>query len=193
MGFDDDELVVLDEATELFGDALDRGLEGDCLACAGWSRRECANHVIGGALRYAAYFHKRPREHGADPEWIAWSREHDHSGDHPRAAHLAASRTLREEFVATVDTESPVPHRLETITVRDFHALRVFELVVHAHDLRPEVWDSERAASLASWTLGHADSVVETMWKHDVLAPVPSVSESAGPRTRLLALAGRTG
>ncbi|PAY22588.1 hypothetical protein CEY15_12830 [Dietzia natronolimnaea] len=180
-----EDLAVLDRATTLFGRALSGGLEGDCGACPGWSRRDCANHVLGGGLRYAAYFPRLPEAE------IAWTRTADHAGERPVPALHRTSAGLRKEFARARDADALVPHRLAEIPVRDLLALRVFELLVHAHDLEPRTWESEEAEDLAAWTLDHARRVVELMRSFDVLAEAGPVSLGADSRARLLALAGR--
>lgn len=180
-----DDLDVLDAATALFARALAAPLEGDCAACPGWSRRDCANHVLGGGLRYAAYFPNLPEEE------IGWTRTADHAGDDPAGALRETSAGLRRELAAAPDADALVPHRLADIPVRDLLALRVFELLVHAHDLDPAVWQREDAERLAGWTLEHGRGVVETMRTFEVLAPARDVAIGADARARLLALAGR--
>lgn len=178
-------LAVLDAATSLFGRALAGGLEGDCDACPGWSRRDCANHVLGGGLRYAAYFPRLPESE------IEWTRTADHAGDKPVPAHYRTSAGLRKELAKAPDAGAIVPHRLAEIPVRDLLALRVFELLVHAHDLDPATWETDEAEELAAWTLDHTRDVVELMRSFDVLAEARSVSLGADSRARLLALSGR--
>lgn len=180
-----DELAVLDRATSLFGRALSGGLEGECTACPGWSRRDCANHVLGGGLRYAAYFPRLPESE------IAWTRTADHAGAKPVPALHRTAAGLRKELARARDADALVPHRLAEIPVRDLLALRVFELLVHAHDLDPATWDSEEAAELAAWTLAHARDVVELMRSFDVLDADRTVPLGADSRARLLALSGR--
>lgn len=180
-----EELAILDRATTLFGRALADGLDGDCDACPGWTRRDCANHVLGGGLRYAAYFPQLPESE------IGWTRTADHAGRKPVPALHRTSAGLRKELARAQDAEAIVQHRLAEIPVRDLLALRVFELLVHAHDLDPRTWDSEEAEDLADWTLGHARSVVELMRSFDVLAEASPVTLGADSRARLLALSGR--
>ncbi len=179
------DLAVLDDATRLFAAALALPLEGDCAACPGWSRRDCANHVLGGGLRYAAYFPRSPESE------VAWTRTADHAGDKPVPALYRTAAGLRKELARAPDADAPVAHRLAEIPVRDLLALRVFELLVHAHDLSPQTWDRPEAEELAAWVLGHGRDVVELMRSFDVLAPAGTVPLGADARTRLLALAGR--
>lgn len=178
-------LDVLDSATTLFGRALATGLDGDCVACPGWSRRDCANHVLGGGLRYAAYFTNEPESE------IGWTRTADHAGDKPVPALHRTSAGLRKRLAKAPDADAIVPHRLAEIPVRDLLALRVFELVVHAHDLAPETWEDPAAAELAAWLNEHARDIVELMRTFEVLGEVLPVPLGADARTRLLALSGR--
>lgn len=178
-------LTVLDRATALFARALDGPLDGDCAACPGWTRRDCANHVLGGGLRYAAYFPRLPESE------IGWTRTADHAGDDPVGALAHTSADLRERLATAPDGDAPVAHRLADIPVRDLLALRVFELVVHAHDLRPETWESPEAEELATWALEHGRGVVEVMRPFGVFAPPGDGPDDADARARLLALSGR--
>lgn len=178
-------LDVLDRATSLFGRALATDLDSDCAACPGWTRRDCANHVLGGGLRYAAYFTNEPESE------IGWTRTADHAGDKPDPALHRTSAGLRKRLAKAPDAEALVPHRLAEIPVRDLLALRVFELVVHAHDLAPETWDHPDTADLAAWLNEHARDVVELMRAFDALGQARAVPLGADARTRLLALSGR--
>ena len=114
-----EDLAVLDRATTLFGRALAGGLDGDCEACPGWTRRDCANHVLGGGLRYAAYFPRLPESE------IEWTRTADHAGEKPVPALHRTSAGLRRELARARDAEAIVQHRLAEIPVRDLLALRL--------------------------------------------------------------------
>ena len=180
-----EDLDVLDRSTKVFARALASPLDGDCESCPGWSRRDLANHVLGGGLRYAAYFPRLPESE------IGWTRTADHAGDKPVPALYRTSAGLRKELARSRDADAPVPHRLAEIPVRDLLALRVFELLVHAHDLDPASWESEETEELAAWTLAHGRDVIELMRSFDVLADAVPVPIGADARTRLLALSGR--
>lgn len=180
-----DHLTVLDSATSLFGRALTAPLDDDCASCPGWSGRDCANHVIGSGLRYAAYFSRLPESE------IAWTRTADHAGDRPAPVLHRTSAGLRKKFAKAPDADALVPHRLAEITVRDLLALRVFELLVHAHDLAPSTWESDEAEELAAWVLEHGRGVVEVMRSFEVVGAARPVAIGADSRARLLALAGR--
>ena len=180
-----EDLDVLDRSTKVFARALASPLDGDCEACPGWSRRDLANHVLGGGLRYAAYFPRLPESE------IGWTRTADHAGDKPVPALYRTSAGLRKELARARDADAPVQHRLAEIPVRDLLALRVFELLVHAHDLDPASWEPEETEELAAWTLAHGRDVIELMRSFDVLADAVPVPIGADARTRLLALSGR--
>lgn len=179
-------LAVLDSATSLFGRALATGLDGDCPACPGWTRRACANHVLGGGLRYAGYFRPLPEAE------LAATRTTDHSGDRPVPALHRTAAGLRKHLAKAPDAAATVPHRLAEIPVHDLLALRVVELVVHAHDLAPETWETPEAEELAAWALEHGRDVVEFMRTFDVFDAALPVTLGADSRSRLLALTGRT-
>lgn len=180
-----DHLSTLDSATSLFGRALASPLDGDCAACPGWTRRDCANHVLGGGLRYAAYFQRLPESE------VEWTRTTDHAGDKPVPALYKTAAGLRKQLANAPDAEALVPHRLAEMPVRDLLALRVFELLVHAHDLQPSTWDSAEAQELAAWTLEHGRDVVEVMRSVGVIDAARPVAIGADARARLLALSGR--
>lgn len=180
-----DHLTVLDSATSLFGRALAEPLDGDS-ACPGWTRRDCANHVMGGGLRYAVYYSRRSEDD------VEWTRTIDHAGDRPVPALYRTAAGLRKKLAKAPDAEALVPHRLAEIPVRDLLALRVFELLVHAHDLQPSTWESPEAEELAAWVLEHGRAVVEVMRSFGVLDDARPVAIGADARARLLALAGRT-
>lgn len=181
-----DDLAVLDRATTLFGRALAGPLDGDCAACPGWTRRDLANHVLGGGLRYAAYFSRQPESE------IGWTRTADHAGDKPVPALHRTAAGLRKELSRAPDADALVQARLAEITVRDLLALRVFELLVHAHDLEPSTWDAAEAEELAGWCLERSRDVVELMRSLGALPEAAPVSIGADSRTRLLALSGRS-
>ena len=82
-------------------------------------------------------------------------------------------------------------HRLADIPVHDLLALRVVELLVHAHDLDPSTWATPEAEELAAWALEHGRDVVELMRTFDVFGAALPVALGADARTRLLALSGR--
>lgn len=178
-------LSVLDSATTLFGRALAGPLDSACPACPGWTRRDCANHVVGGGLRYAAYFTRTP-----DLD-VDWTRTTDHVGDHPAPALHRTAAGLRKHFAKAPDADATVQHRVAEMPVHDLLALRVFELVVHAHDIAPETWEAPEAEELAAWVLEHGRNVVELLRTFDTIAAAQPVSLGADSRTRLLALAGR--
>ena len=84
------------------------------------------------------------------------------------------------------DTEAECDRLAEKVL-----ALRVFELLVHAHDLRGQSWDSDEAETLAGWVLENGRDVVELMRTFGVLAPARSVGPDADACAGLLAVAGR--
>ena len=178
-------LTVLDSATSLFGRALASGLDGECAACPGWTRRDCANHVLGGGLRYAGYFTRLPEVE------IAATRTTDHAGDRPVPALHRTAAGLRKQLAQAPDATATVRHRLADIPVHDLLALRVVELLVHAHDLDPSTWATPEAEELAAWALEHGRDVVELMRTFDVFGAALPVALGADARTRLLALSGR--
>lgn len=185
-----DHLIVLDSATSLFGRALAESaapglLDGECPGCPDWTRRECANHVLGGGLRYAAYFTRAPEAE------IAWTRTANHVGERPVPALHQTAAGLRKHLATAPDSAALVPHRLAELPVRDLLTLRVFELLVHAHDLAPQTWEAPEAEELAAWVLDHGRDVVELMRSFDVVGAALPVALGANARARLLALAGR--
>ncbi|QDQ96175.1 maleylpyruvate isomerase N-terminal domain-containing protein [Tomitella fengzijianii] len=127
----DADLRLLSRATDGFGAVLARtDLTGDDASrCAGWTFRDVANHVLGGAIRYEHYFA------GGDPAEVAWSRTHDHAGDDAAAAHRRLSAALDARIVGHRDSAITLHHPLADIDVPTLLVLRVQELVLHGWDI----------------------------------------------------------
>ena len=177
-------LDVLDSATTLFGRALATGLDGDCAACPGWSRRDCANHVLGGGLRYAAYFTNEPESE------IGWTRTADHAGDKPVPALHRTSAGLRKRLAKAPDATRWCPTVGGDPRPRPARAARVRAGRARTRP-RSETWEAPEAAELAAWLNEHARDIVELMRTFDVLGEALPVPLGADARTRLLALSGR--
>ncbi|MGB5797569.1 MAG: hypothetical protein WBH51_17480 [Mycolicibacter algericus] len=81
------DVVTLDSADL---DSLDRAPQAFSQVLGSLERN--ANHVCGGALRYAHYLR------GGMPGEIAWTRTADNAGNDPQAAHDNLSAELRTLF-----------------------------------------------------------------------------------------------
>lgn len=180
-------LNVLDAATSLVGRALAGPLDVYCPGRPGLTRRDCANQVIGEGLRLDAYFSREP----ASESEIARTRTTDHAGDRPAPALHRTAAGLRKRLAKAPDAEAVVHHPSAELPVRDVLALRVVDLLVHAHDLTPELWEAPEVEHLATWALEHGRDVVELMRSLGEFPDARRVTLGADSRTRLLALTGR--
>jgi len=128
----DEDLRMLDHATATFEQILTTdGALGDLPSrCAGWSTRDVANHVLGGAIRYTHYFT------GGSGDDVAWTRTADHAGDDAVAVHRTLCAALRDEFVAhRDDADLALHHPIRDVDVVTLLVLRVQELVLHGWDI----------------------------------------------------------
>lgn len=178
-------LDVLDSATSLFGRALAGPLDVDCPAGPGRTRRDCANHVIGEGLRLAAYVSR-----GSEDE-IASTYDTDHAGDRPAPALHRTAAGLRKRLAKVPDAETVVRLPSAELPAHDVLALRVVDLLVHAHDLDPASWEAAGVEDLAAWALEHSRDAVELMRSLGEFPDARPVALGADSRARLLALTGR--
>lgn len=127
----DDDLQQLDRASDVFGGVLSEdGLVGPQESrCEGWSTRDVANHILGGAIRYTNYFP------GGDPSKIVWSRTAEHLGDDARKSHDDLAQALRREFVLHRDDGIILHHPVQDVDAPTLLVMRVQELVLHAWDI----------------------------------------------------------
>lgn len=162
----DGDLEKLDLATETFEGVL-RGEDAigpQPSRCPGWSTRDVANHVLGGAIRYAHYFS------GVDPAEIAWSRTADHVGDDPAGAHRKLADALRREFVDHRDDGIVLHHPLQDVGAPTLLVMRVQELVFHGWDIASVAEPGiELDPSLCRFLLDGGETVRTMLRTHGVL------------------------
>ena len=97
--------------------------------CEGWTVRDVAQHIVGGAVRYRLLL-----EGGGEAE-LAPTRTADHLGDD--AADAAARRSAELMAVArAADLDALVQHPTGPRTGAQLLNLRVMEATVHAWDIR---------------------------------------------------------
>ncbi|WP_068159510.1 maleylpyruvate isomerase N-terminal domain-containing protein [Rhodococcus phenolicus] len=163
----DDDLQMLDLATRTFGDILGaEGALGDRASrCDGWSTRDVANHVLGGAVRYAHYFT------GGDPSEVAWTRTADLVGDDAVEAHRRLTDALRREFVEHRDDDELVLHHpIRDVDVSTLLVLRVQELLLHGWDIASVADpDVELDPRLCRFVLDRGEPVRAMLRGHGVL------------------------
>lgn len=183
----DDDLGMLDLATEEFERALrgDGAIGSAPSRCEGWSTREVANHVLGGAVRYTLYFS------GADPVKIAESRTADHLGDDAVESHRTLSAALRKEFVEHRDDGIVLPHLIADVDAPTLLVMRVQELVLHSWDI-VSVFEPDMPLdpALCRFLLDRGSEVRAMLRSHGALGPV-STSADTTLTARVLAEWGR--
>ncbi|MGN6721269.1 MAG: TIGR03086 family metal-binding protein [Marmoricola sp.] len=127
-----DDFDALDASTLLLRETLGR-VQADAWelpsACEGWTVRDVANHVIGGADRYRLYFEPEPAE------LLAASRTHDYVGQNPVETFDALTAQLREVLMSPGALDRVVPHRAGSIPGQQLLEMRVMEQAVHAWDI----------------------------------------------------------
>lgn len=178
-------LDVLDAATSLVGRALAAPLDADCPGRPGVTRREAANSVIGEGLRLTASFS------GGSEDEIASTYDTDHAGDRPAPVLHRTAAGLRKRLARAPDAETVVRLPSAELPARDVLALRVVDLLVHAHDLAPESWDAPEVEEMAAWAVEHGRDVVELLRSLGEYPDARAVTLGADSRARLLALTGR--
>lgn len=183
----DDDMRMLDRATESFGRILSRpGAIGPRPSrCAEWSTREVANHVLGGAIRYAHYFS------GGDPAEIAWSRTADHLGDDAPAAHRELASALRDQLDRHRDDGIVLHHPIQDVDATTLLVLRVQELVLHGWDIASAAEPSvELDPQLCAFLLERGEPVRAMLREAGSLA-TPATPVDDSPTARVLAACGR--
>ncbi|WP_185981776.1 TIGR03086 family metal-binding protein [Skermania sp. ID1734] len=183
------DLAALDRATQQFSEVL-ASLGPDDLsqpsACDGWDVRDVANHVCGGALRYAHYLR------GGMPDEIAWTRTADNAGDDPRAAHDQLSRELRTLFAQPSADTIRAHHPVQTVSGTELLYMRVEELAIHAWDISGALDASATIDEpLAAYILDRGTEVLRIQREHGYFAGSKAIGDDAPAAARLLALTGR--
>lgn len=183
----DDDLRKLDLATNGFERILRAdGVIGTTPSrCPGWSTRDVANHVLGGAVRYTQYFW------GPDPARIAWSRTADHLGNDPVGAHRTLAEALRLEFVEHRDDGIVLQHPLGDVDAHTLLVMRVQELVLHQWDIASAFEpDTELDPALCRFLLDRGGEVRTMLRSNGALGPV-TAAPGEGLTARVLAEWGR--
>lgn len=183
-----DPFTALDASTARLRQALE-GLKPDQLAgpsiCPDWTVRDLANHVIGGADRYALLIG------GADEEALAPTRTRDYAGDDPVAVLDRYAGVLRATFSQPGALERTAAHRAGDVTGSELLGMRVIEQALHA-------WDIAESAG-ASCDLGDdlCDHILQS-WSGSIdrlrdYGFFGTATDSGGPtQRRLLTFSGRT-
>lgn len=187
---DSTDLDALDRATQSFSQVL-RSLDTDVLdlhtACGDWTVKDVANHVCGGALRYAHYLR------GGTPEEIAWTRAADNVGDDPCAAHDNVSAELRTLFAQPGAGSIRAHHHMQVVSGGVLLRMRVIELAVHAWDIASALDDTSTIDNdIAAYILDRAPSILRAQRERGYFADVEPASPGAPAPARLLALTGRS-
>jgi len=186
---DSTDLDTLDRATQSFSQilrALDRDALGRPTACGDWTVKDVANHVCGGALRYAHYLR------GGMPDEIAWTRTADNVGDDPRAAHDKLSAELRTLFARPGAGSIRAHHPMLTVSGGVLLRMRVEELAVHAWDIASALDATAMIDNdLAAYILDRAAPILRAQRERGYFADVEPATPDAPAPVRLLALTGR--
>jgi uncharacterized protein (TIGR03086 family) len=162
------------------------GLSADELArpsaCEGWTVRDVASHVVGGAVRY------RMLLEGATDAQIAPTRTMDFLGED-------AERSARETHAAlmdvarTADLGVPVHHRAGDRPGSELLVMRLFEVVLHT-------WDISRGTGRdAALVPAHCAFLLDWLGLIEEMRPLgvfdPPVAGGDAPCARLLGASGR--
>jgi uncharacterized protein (TIGR03086 family) len=187
---DSTDLDTLDRATQAFSQVLG-SLDTDVLAlptaCGDWTVNDVANHVCGGALRYAHYLR------GGMPDEIAWTRTADNVGNDPRTAHDNLSAELRTLFAQSGAGSIRAHHPMQTVSGAVLLRMRVAELTVHAWDIASTLDATSTIDNdLAAYILDRAASILQAQREHGYFADVEPANPNAPAPARLLALTGRS-
>lgn len=161
---DSTDLDTLDCATQSFSQVLS-SLDATDLdrptACGGWTVKGVANHVCGGALRYAHYLR------GGMPDEIAWTRTADNVGHDPRSAHDKLSAELRILFTQPGAGSTRAHHPMQTISGTMLLRMRVVELAVHAWDITSTLEATSKIDNdLAAYLLDRAAPILQVQREH---------------------------
>ncbi|MGH3629478.1 MAG: TIGR03086 family metal-binding protein [Sciscionella sp.] len=187
---DSTDLDMLDRATRSFSQVLEP-LDVTTLdrptACGDWTVKDVANHVCGGALRYAHYLR------GGMPEEIAWTRTADNVGNDPRAAHDNLSAELRTLFAQPAAGSIRAHHPMQTVSGGALLRMRAVELAVHGWDIASTLDATSTIDNdLAVYLLDRAASILRAQRERGYFADVEPAGQHATASAQLLALSGRS-
>ena len=149
--------------------------------CEGWTVRDVAQHVVGGAVRYRLLLE------GFGEAELAPTRTADQLGDDPAAADGQRSAELIE-VARGADLAVAVQHPTGVRTGRQLLNLRVMEATVHAWDISLGAGlDPGLDPDLCAFALAHLDDMGDL---GGFFAPVPA-HHAEDPCSALLARTGR--
>lgn len=152
----------------------------------GWTVRELANHVVGGAHRYALILR------GAPHDDLERSRAADHLGGDAVTAFLRLEGALATELDQPGAFTRVVRHRAGPTTGRTLFGLRMIEQVVHAWDLaRSDDASLGLDPALCRYLRESQREAVEWLRSQGFYAPARETGPDADEQTLLLALTGR--
>lgn len=187
---DSTDLDALDRATRSFSQVLgplDAASLNRPTACGGWTVKDVANHVCGGALRYAHYLR------GGMPAEIAWTRTADNVGNDPQAAHDHLSAELRTLFAQPGAGSIRAHHPMQTVSGATLLRMRVTELAVHSWDIASTLDATSTIDSdLAAYILDRGALVLRAQRERGYFADIEPANPEAPAPARLLALTGRS-
>lgn len=187
---DSTDLAALDLATRSFSQvvgSLDVAVFDCPTVCGDWTVKDVANHVCGGALRYAHYLR------GGMPEGIGWTRTSDNVGNDPHTAHESLSAELRTLFVQPGAGSIRAHHPMQTVSGATLLRMRVAELAVHAWDIANALDASSTIDNdLAVYILDRGASILQVQREHGYFADVEPADPRATAPVRLLHLTGRS-
>jgi uncharacterized protein (TIGR03086 family) len=190
VALDSIDLDALDRATHSFSQvlgSLDVVVLGRPTGCGDWTVKDVANHVCGGALRYAHYLR------GGMPDEIAWTRAADNVGDDPRAAHDNLSAALRTLFAQPGAGTIRAHHPMQTISGGVLLRMRTAELAVHGWDIASALDATSTIDNgIAAYILDRGAQILRVQREHGYFADVEPVDPHAPASARLLSLTGRS-
>jgi uncharacterized protein (TIGR03086 family) len=183
-----DGLTALHESTALLRGRLAE-LDSDQLdlpsVCAGWTVRDVANHVIGGAHRYCLLMC-----HADDGE-LAATRDHNYVAEGAVSALDRHQSRLAGLLRSPGAFETTVRHRAGDATGEELLGMRVIEQTLHAWDIARSVGNDETISPslcehILTWWTGSIDRLRTFGFYADATEPAEHTAQG-----KLLALAGR--
>jgi uncharacterized protein (TIGR03086 family) len=153
---------------------------GEASACAGWSTKELADHVISGNLRFAGLVGGTPPAADSPPDDLG-------------TAFATSLQTLAEAFAADGALERPFQTPMGERAGRQLLAIRIVEMSVHGWDLARS---TGQAIELPATVVEAALTQLRTMLPEGERTGLPYGSEQPTPAgasdaDRLAAFAGR--
>lgn len=153
--------------------------------CSGWSVREVANHVIGGAYVYSQMLE------GATYESLAASRSLDYVGDRAPSSLDEYQSRLDALFQMPGALERVVLHPAGDMTGAELLYYRVIEQTLHGWDIARSVGgETNIDEALCEYILSGHDTI-ERLRGQRLFGPT-TLSNDDSALSRLLSLTGRT-